>query len=370
MTNWNTELLDAVAAMAERVGIDTTTPAAGPDAALWSALTEAGFTEIGIPEEQGGSGGSTADALSVLHAVTGQAAVTMLLEHTVLAGRLVAECTGSPASGPATLVVAGAGCTVRDTGDGTVPDGTVTGTVVDGTVTGVVHGSDAEFLVVVLPVSGADERPSIGIVATDAPGITVQRGADLLGAALDDYHFDATPVRVYESPVTTTELAERGALAYAVALTAAAGAVRDRTLRYAAERVQFGRPLAKFQAVQQRLAGIAARTAVMETATEAAIQDADDRSRARRTAIAAAKVVTSASAREVAAAGHQIHGAIGFTSEHSLGRSTAALWSWRDRWGSERFWSRALAGQILDEGADVWDLVTGVDAPVAAEGNS
>ncbi|MGW5143926.1 acyl-CoA dehydrogenase family protein [Nocardia beijingensis] len=362
MTNWNTELVEAVAAMAERVGIDTTTPAAGTDGALWAALTEAGFTEIGIPEDRGGSGGSTFDALSVVHAVTGRGVLTMLLEHTVLASCLVAECTGSPASGPATLAAAGNGCTARDTADGAV---------LDGTVTGVVHGSDAEVLVVLLPASGPAERPSVAIVAPGAPGVTVERGSDLLGAALDDYHFTATPVQLHESPFRVTELEERGALAYAVALTAAAGAIRDRTLRYAAERVQFGRRLAEFQAVQQRLAGLAALTALMETATEAAVACDDDPAR-RRTAFAAAKVVTSASAREVAAAGHQIHGAIGFTSEHSLGRFTTALWSWRDRYGSERYWSEVLAGQILDEGADPWDVITGAGptAALAAERTS
>ncbi|MGV9661910.1 acyl-CoA dehydrogenase family protein [Nocardia niigatensis] len=362
MTHWNTELAATVAAMAERVGTTTDTPATGIDSALWAALTEAGFTEIGIPEEQGGSGGSTADALSVLHAVTGQGAHTMLLEHSALASRLVAECTGSPATGPATFAVAGDACATRDTADGVV---------LDGTVTDVVHGSNAAVLVILLSASGANARPTIAIVATNAPGITVERGSDLLGAALDDYRFDQTPVQLHESPVDADELEERGALAYAVALTAAADAVRDGTLRYAAERVQFGRPLAKFQAIQQRLAGLAALTALMETATEAAI-DTDDGSSARRTAIAAAKVIASASAREVAAAGHQIHGAIGFTSEHRLGRSTTALWSWRDRFGSERYWSEILAGQILDEGTDVWDLVTGTEPTGAAiaEGTS
>lgn len=367
MTNWNTELLEAVAAMAERTGVDTTTPATEPDGAFWTALTEAGFTEIGIPEEQGGSGGTTIDALSVLHAVTAQGALTMLLEHTALASRLIAECTGAPASGPATVATADDRCAVRDTGKGIV---------LDGTVTGVVHGSDAELLVVLLPAAALGGRPSIAIVATTAPGITVERGADLLGAAFDDYRFDATPVRLHaESPVDTTELAERGALAYTVALTTAAAAVRDRTSRYAAERIQFGRPLAKFQAIQQRLAGLAAHTALMEAATEAALsqESVPDNTRARRAAVAAAKVVASASAREVAAAGHQVHGAIGFTAEHSLGRFTTALWSWRDRYGSERHWSEVLAGQILDEGAEVWDLVTGTeptDGPTAAEGNS
>ncbi|WP_280218198.1 acyl-CoA dehydrogenase family protein [Nocardia neocaledoniensis] len=347
MTDWNTELLDAVAAMAERAGIETATPAAGTDRALWAALTDAGFTAVGIPEEQGGSGGTEADVLSVVYAATAHGALTPVVEHTALASRLIAECTGRPAGRLATLAVADGGCAVRDTGDGAM---------LDGTVTGVVHGADAEVLALVLPAAEPDSPPSIAIVATGAPGVVVERGTDLLGAALGDYRFAGTPTEIHESPLRTDELEERGALAYAVALAAAASAVRDGTLRYAAERTQFGRSLAKFQAVQQRLAGLAALTALMESAAAAAAAAGQAE---RRTAIAAAKVIASVSAREVAAAGHQLHGAIGFTAEHSLGRSTTALWNWRDRYGSERYWSEIIGAQILDAGADPWELITG-----------
>lgn len=349
MTNWNTDLLAAVAAMAERAGIDTTTPAAGLDRALWSALTEAGFTDIGIPEERGGNGGSEADALSVVHAAAARGALTPLIEHTALASRLIAECTGRPAGGQATFALAGADCAVRDTDDGVV---------LDGTVTGVVHGADAELLVLVLPAAEPDGPPAVAIVAAGGPGVTVEPGSDLIGAPLGDYRFDHAPAELHPSPVGAAELEERGALTYVVALAAAAGSVRDLTLRYVAERTQFGRPLAKFQAVQQSLAELAARTALMETVAAAA---ATAEPAERRSAIAAAKVVTSAAARDVAAAGHQLHGAIGFTAEHSLGRSTTALWSWRDRYGSERYWSEVVAEQILGGGADPWDLVTGAE---------
>ena len=84
-----------------------------------------------------------------------------------------------------------------------------------------------------------------------------------------------------------------------------------------------------------------------------------------RDAIAAAKIVTSRSAHDVAAAAHQIHGAIGFTAEHSLGRFTTALWTWRDRYGTEHEWSEQLAARILDDGLDPWHVITGASDPVA-----
>ncbi|MBF6148806.1 acyl-CoA dehydrogenase family protein [Nocardia nova] len=365
MTYPNTELVAAVADMIDRIGIAATTPAAAPDRAVWDALADAGFTEIGIPEGRGGSGGTSADALSVVHAAAERGAITLLIEHTLLASPLLAQCTGTAAAGPSTVMIADDRCGTREV------DGA---TVLDGIITGVVHGRDAAQVVVLLEPPNPGALPRIAIVAADAPGVDVQPGTDLLGAALDDYRFDATPVELHaESPVDATELEQRGALSYTVALAAAAGSVREATLRYAGERTQFGRPLAKFQAIQQRLAGLAARAALMQTAATAATEAAVANPHLRRASIAAAKAVTSASAREVAAAGHQIHGAIGFTTEHSLGRFTTALWAWRDRYGSEEYWADVLAGQILDEGTDLWDVVVGAESagePTVAEGNS
>ncbi|MFD4407517.1 acyl-CoA dehydrogenase family protein [Nocardia sp. NPDC058499] len=366
MTTPHAELRAATQAMIERAGVDTTTPATGVDGGVWTALTEAGFTGIGIPEDHDGSGGTLAEALAVVSAAVTGGALTMLVEHTVLAGWLAARCGISLGAHTATIAVADDGATIRDTDDGRP--------VLHGSARAVVHGPDADRLVILLDPA-ADRRPAVAVLSPTAPGVVGTAGADLIGAPVADYDFDAAPVESYAaSPVDGTELGRRGALAYAVASAAAARAVCDRTLGYAGQRVQFGRPLSKFQAVQQRLAGLAARTALMETATETAVaEDAGSDPDRARTAIAAAKVVTAESAREIAAAGHQLHGAIGFTSEHPLGRSTTALLTWRERYGSERRWAGVLAGHILEGGADVWDLVTGFHhehTGAAGEGNN
>jgi acyl-CoA dehydrogenase len=367
MTTPHAELRAATQAMIERAGVDTTTPAIGPDSAVWAALTDAGFTGIGIPENHDGSGGTLAEALAVVSAAVNGGALTMLVEHTVLAGWLAARCGISLGAHTATIAAADDGATLRDAEDGRP--------VLHGAARAVVHGPDADRLVVLLDPAAADRRPAVAILSPTAPGVTGTAGTDLIGAAVVDYVFDAAPVESYAaSPVDGTELGCRGALAYAVASAAAARAVCDRTVDYAGQRIQFGRPLSKFQAVQQRLAGLAARTALMETAAETAVAEyaGGDSDRAQ-TALAAAKVVTAEYAREIAAAGHQLHGAIGFTSEHPLGRSTTALLAWRERYGSERHWADVLAGRILEGGADVWDLVTGSgheSTGAATEGNN
>ena len=56
---------------------------------------------------------------------------------------------------------------------------------------------------------------------------------------------------------------------------------------------------------------------------------------------------------------HQVHGAIGFTYEHSLHFATRRLWAWRSEFGSDAFWAEELGGAALARGADaLWPDLT------------
>jgi alkylation response protein AidB-like acyl-CoA dehydrogenase len=128
---------------------------------------------------------------------------------------------------------------------------------------------------------------------------------------------------------------------------------------YANDRVQFGRPIAKFQAIQQQLALLAEEAAAASVAVEsAAIAVAADRPSAALAA-AAAKIRAGEAAGKVAEIAHQVHGAIGFTHEHSLHRLTRRIWSWRDEFGTESHWSRELGRTVMAAGADaLWPTIT------------
>ena len=55
---------------------------------------------------------------------------------------------------------------------------------------------------------------------------------------------------------------------------------------------------------------------------------------------------------------HQVHGAMGFTHEHSLHQFTRRLMAWRDEHGRESQWQQRLGENIVAKGADnVWDFV-------------
>ena len=108
--------------------------------------------------------------------------------------------------------------------------------------------------------------------------------------------------------------------------------------------------------MQQNLAVLAGQAAAATTAAQAAIEAvAGDLG---SLAIACAKVRTGEAAGIGAAIAHQMHGAIGFTQEHSLHRSTRRLWSWRDEFGNEAYWSRKIGERIAAAGADrLWQTI-------------
>ena len=115
----------------------------------------------------------------------------------------------------------------------------------------------------------------------------------------------------------------------------------DLALAYARERQQFGRPIAKFQAVQHNLATLAGEVAAASAAADAAAEACALPAMAVGE-VAIAKVRGGEAAGTGAAIAHQVHGAMGFTYEHSLHHATRRLWSWREEFGNEAVWAARL----------------------------
>jgi alkylation response protein AidB-like acyl-CoA dehydrogenase len=76
-------------------------------------------------------------------------------------------------------------------------------------------------------------------------------------------------------------------------------------------------------------------------------------------AVAAAKVRSGEAAGAGAAIAHQVHGAMGFTYEHSLHHRTRRLWAWREEFGNETFWASRLGRMVTHLGAEeLWPFLT------------
>jgi len=162
----------------------------------------------------------------------------------------------------------------------------------------------------------------------------------------------------------------RGALMRAVQMTGAMDAAVDLTVRHAADRKQFGRPLAAFQAVQHLAADAAAEAALARAATDAALSQAVATQFAGAGllfSVAVARSVCGHSGSTVVRNAHQVHGAIGTTREHILHRVTMPILAWTNDFGSVAEWDALLEQAAHDAGdAGLWELVCGTNAILGA----
>ena len=151
------------------------------------------------------------------------------------------------------------------------------------------------------------------------------------------------------------------AFARACQIAGALDAALALSVAYVNERQQFGRPLGKFQAVQQSLATFACEAAAANCAAMGAAQ-ALDRGEAGFE-VAAAKLRANRAVEVGTTVAHQVHGAIGFTQEYALQHLTRRLWQWRSEYGSDAYLSAKLGSGTIERGADTFwpDLTARTD---------
>ena len=150
-------------------------------------------------------------------------------------------------------------------------------------------------------------------------------------------------------------LFDYAALARTAQIAGALQSALERSIAYALERKQFGRPIGQFQAVQQQLALFGAETAAATCASRSAAIAASAGDASFQ--IAAAKLRANQAIGVATATAHQVHGAIGFTREYALRHATQRLWSWRSEYGNDRYWSEQLGRAVIERGADTfWGL--------------
>ena len=127
----------------------------------------------------------------------------------------------------------------------------------------------------------------------------------------------------------------------------------QKTISYATDRHQFGRPIGKFQSIQNYLSKAACLTAMANSALTKALESPSMEN------IAAAKACASEAASEVSALSHRVHGAMGFTHEYYLHYITRRLLSWREEFGSETWWHDKLGESVINSGHEnLWNLIT------------
>jgi alkylation response protein AidB-like acyl-CoA dehydrogenase len=122
--------------------------------------------------------------------------------------------------------------------------------------------------------------------------------------------------------------------------------ILDMTVRYASERAQFGRPIGKFQAIQQQLSVLAELTSASRMAAELGCTGPEPLLPLPLSA-AVAKARASEAAETVVKIAHAVHAAMGITAEYDLQIYTRRLIEWRTDYGSAGYWNRRVGDSVL-----------------------
>ena len=299
---------------------------------LWQTFDDSGLVQAALPEEAGGAG--LAAGLAVLRAAGRHAAPIPVAE--TLIGSLLCHAAGAGAEAPPGPLAVYAPPARPDDAD-------------CATLRRVPWARFVSAIAVVTPGQG---------LAICTPADVVE-GANLAGEPRDDVTLSGPPSAFHALPPAVEGFALM-ALARAAQLRGAMEQVLAMSLRYAQEREQFGRPLARFQAIQHHLAAMAGEAAASGAAVDAAVCAGVP------FAFGAAKARASQAAGTVARLAHQVHGAIGYTAEHPLHRWTTRLWAWRDEFGNEAHWWQVLGAHAAEGAAEaLWPTMVAAGGAVA-----
>ncbi len=311
---------------------------------LWRTIEDAGLTGVSVPEANGGSGGTVEDAAAVLIAA-GRHAAAVPLAECLLAGWMLARGGLSLSTGPTTIVPGLPRDDIRLENDRVI-----------GTAHRVPWGRLAERILVLVE---DDQRR--WIVSVAGSSCEIEPSDNLAGEPRDTVYFNSASVLdLVEAPrdVTPLSLRVRGALTRAALMSGALERLLQLSSRHAGSRLQFGRRIDAFQAVQAHLVTIAQQSALSSISVVLAARCLSETD--AEFEVAASKITTNLAATVATASAHQIHGAIGMTKEYDLNLFTKRLWSWRSEFGDSPYWRQLIGSALRASGPDsLYPVISG-----------
>lgn len=271
--------------------------------AIWAEISASGFLDALVPEEMGGAGLSLAE-IEPIFQVVGFHGVALPLGETIIARGLIAQAGRSAPDGPIALATSRARTT-------TVPG-----------------GAFARFVL----WDGAEGLQLCAVEPGQAQETGVYRTAHARLMRQDTALADGLPA---------PKIGLRGvaALLRAALIAGAAHRLCIMTANYANERVQFGKPIGRQQALQHGIAVMAEDMIAARLASQLGAASGMD---GQIFAAATAKSTASAAASRLASSAHAVHGAIGISDDYALNILTRRLHEWRLADGSEGYWNTVI----------------------------
>ena len=303
------------------------------DRALWSAMAEAGWTGLLLPEDLGGAALGLAE-----QAVLSEALGRALIAEPIAAGAVFVSVLlrDAPASAERDRLAAGladgsllvapawrmpaprsAGRPLKAAADGA-------GVLLQGELQFVDAAASATDFLVLAALEG--EAVLLSVPAS-AGGLSLEEKAGVDGSTIATLRFDNVAVaeanvlcRAQNVDALTAAPLLHARIAAAAELAGIASKAVEMTIAYTKDRVQFGKPIASFQAVQHRLVDMWSDAEFACAAVVNAVERQSERDgRAAKLAVLAAKARAGDAATSITRRAVHLHGAMGFTDEHDIG---------------------------------------------------
>jgi alkylation response protein AidB-like acyl-CoA dehydrogenase len=300
--------------------------------ALWSEIESAGFADALVPEADGGAGLSGQEA-AVLLFLAGAHALPLPLGQTMIARAAALRCGLALPEGP--VAIAGHPASAAD---GVV----VLADVPYGATCRHVLASIAGRFVLLPTKSARIERSGVHGSLTSTLSLPETTVAE---AAAD---LDAAGVDWLAAGAVVTAARMVGAMERALAMT----------VDHANQRVQFGKPIGRLQAVQQQISVMVEEVFAARIAVSLALAQEPPHG----IMAAVAKTRAGEAAAVAAAVAHAVHGAIGITEEFDLQLLTRQLHEGRVQFGGERYWNQRLGEAALAESTTPLEFVQAISA--------
>jgi alkylation response protein AidB-like acyl-CoA dehydrogenase len=321
---------------------------------LWKKMAAQGWMGLIIPESYGGTGMNICE-LTVLLEEFGRALVPGPFISTVVLGGVPIMEAGTDAqkneflpkiaSGDLIMTMALTEPSAKWTADGVQLEARKDGGdyVLNGTKLFVPDAHVSDYMVVAARTGGSGEDGiTLLLVDSKSSGIKYDVLKTIAADKQCEVVFENVKVpaanvlgaegKGWEIVEKTKRVATVAACAYLVGLSQMDF---DVTLNYAKERVQFGRPIGSFQAIQHKLADAVIDVDGSRFITYKAAWSLQEGEPDTDMMISMAKAWTSDASRRVVAHGQQIHGGIGFTKEYKI-----QLYFRRQKW-MELMWGDA-----------------------------
>lgn len=315
---------------------------------LWKNIEELGFTTVGVDERDNGTGGTMGDALALLKMV-GKYAVPLQLAETMMGNWLLSKSGMDIVNGPLTVAPVN-----RE--DLFHFDKSPDGWHLTGKAENIPFGRHASKIIIV-----GESEEGILVAAVDSNMCNFQEGTNIAGESRDQVRLEnvfvtSEYVGHVPAPMHLETLYMWGALTRIAMMVGGLERILEMSVNYSMEREQFGKQIAKFQAVQQQLAVLAGEVEAAKIAGAYSVEFEDFEYKEKE--IMMAKIRISQAVNKATAITHQIHGAMGITDEYPLHYYTRRLWSWREEFGNETQWAEELGNYIFDEGVEnIWSVV-------------